>query len=156
LCRGLPGPRAPAGSRTPARAIALFRWGWSSAQARASFTASWGSYPRAQIERRWAGKGLATVLALGRLWRVAGRSPELWASSGKLGATRRRQRGRCPCTRVGFIAARGHGTGVGTGAAEGARGGACAGVLCRVPECLPTSNTWWFTFARVQQPVWSP
>jgi hypothetical protein len=25
------------------------------AQARASFMASWGSYPRAQIERRWAG-----------------------------------------------------------------------------------------------------
>jgi hypothetical protein len=129
-----------------------FRWGWSSAQARASFTASWGSYPRARIERRWTGKGLATVVALGRFWRVMGRSPELRASSEKLGAARRRQRGRCPCTRVGFIAARGHGTGVGTGVAEGARGG----VLCRVPECLPMLNTWWFTSASVQRLVWSP
>jgi hypothetical protein len=81
-----------------------------------------GSYPRAQIERRWAGKGLATMVALGRLWRVAGRSPELRASSGELGAVRRRQRGRWPCTRVGFIAVRGHGMGVGTRAADHARG----------------------------------
>jgi hypothetical protein len=29
------------GSRTLASAIALFQWGWSSAEARASFTASW-------------------------------------------------------------------------------------------------------------------
>jgi hypothetical protein len=35
------------------------------------------------------GGGLITVVALGRLWRVAGRSPELRASSGKLGAVRR-------------------------------------------------------------------
>jgi hypothetical protein len=35
------------------------------------------------------GNGLVTVGALGRLWRVAGRSPELRASSGKLGAVRR-------------------------------------------------------------------
>jgi hypothetical protein len=33
--------------------------------------------------------GLATAGALGRLWRVAGRSPELRAGSGKLGAVRR-------------------------------------------------------------------
>ena len=33
--------------------------------------------------------GLAMVGALGRLLRVAGRSPELWAGSGKLGAVRR-------------------------------------------------------------------
>jgi hypothetical protein len=26
----------------------------------------------------------------------------------------------------------------------------------RVPECLPTSNTWWFTSASVQRLVWSP
>jgi hypothetical protein len=25
-----------------------------------------------------------------------------------------------------------------------------------VPECLPTSNTWWFGSAGVQRPVWSP
>jgi hypothetical protein len=37
------------------------------------------------------GKGLATVVSLGR---VAVRSPELWASSGELGVVRRRQRGR--------------------------------------------------------------
>ena len=35
------------------------------------------------------GSGLATVGALGRLWWVAGRSPELRAGSGKLGAVRR-------------------------------------------------------------------
>jgi hypothetical protein len=85
------------------------------AQAWASFTASWGSYPRARIERRWTGKGLAMVVALGRLLRVAGRSPKLRASSGGLGAVRGRQRGRWPCTRVGFIAAREHGTVVAQG-----------------------------------------
>jgi hypothetical protein len=53
--------------------------------------------------------------------------------------------------RAGFIATRGHDTGVGTEAAEGVR--ACSG---RVPECLPTSNTWWFTSASVQRLVWSP
>jgi hypothetical protein len=65
---------------------------------------------------------LATVVALGRHWRVTGRSPELRASSGGLGAVRGRQRGRWPCTRVGFIAVHGHGTGVGTGVADHARG----------------------------------
>jgi hypothetical protein len=49
-------------------------------------------------------KGLATVVALGRLWRVAGRSPELRAGSGKLGVVRRRQRGRQPSTGTSFIA----------------------------------------------------
>jgi hypothetical protein len=46
----------------------------------------------------------------------------------------------------------GHGHGGGRGHARVVR----AGVLCRVPECLPTSNTWWFTSASVQRPVWSP
>jgi hypothetical protein len=81
----------------------LFLWRGSSVQARASFTASQGSYLRAWIERRRAGKGLATVVALRRLWRVAGRSPELWASSGELGVVRRRQRGRQPGSGTGFI-----------------------------------------------------
>jgi hypothetical protein len=44
-----------AGLRTLASVIALFQWGWSSAQAWESFTASRGSYPRARIEQRWAG-----------------------------------------------------------------------------------------------------
>jgi hypothetical protein len=35
------------------------------------------------------GNGLATAGALGRLWRVAGRSPELWAGLEKLGTVRR-------------------------------------------------------------------
>jgi hypothetical protein len=35
------------------------------------------------------GNGLATAGTLGRLWRVAGRSPELQASTGKLGAVQR-------------------------------------------------------------------
>jgi hypothetical protein len=40
---------------------------------------------RAEVDRN----GLATVGALGRLWRVAGRSPELRASSGKLDVVQR-------------------------------------------------------------------
>jgi hypothetical protein len=44
------------------------------------------------------------VVVLGRLWRVAERSPELWASSGELGAGQGIQRGRWSGTRVGFIA----------------------------------------------------
>jgi hypothetical protein len=35
------------------------------------------------------GIGLVTVVALGRLWRVAGKSSKMQASSGKLGAVRR-------------------------------------------------------------------
>jgi hypothetical protein len=101
------------------------------------------------------GNGLALAGALGRLWRVTRRLPELRAGSKRLGAVRRRQQGRWSCMRVGFIATRGHDIGVGTGAAEGARGCAC-GVLWRIPECLPTSNTWWFTSASVQRPVWPP
>jgi hypothetical protein len=115
-----------------------------------------GKLSKGSDQTEVAGKGLATVVALGRLWRVAGRSPELRASSGKLGAARRMQRGRWPCMRAGFIATCEHGTGMGTGAAEGVRGGARVGMLCRVPECLPTSNTWWFISTSVQRPVWSP
>jgi hypothetical protein len=77
------------------------------------------------------------VVALGRLWRVAERSPELRASSERLGAVRRRQRGRWPCTRVGFIAARGHGTGVDTGATEGVQGCACERALGAFPSASP-------------------
>jgi hypothetical protein len=66
----------------------------SSVQALASFMASQGSYLGAWIEWRRAGKGSATVVALGQLWRVAERSPELWASSGEFGAVQRMQRGR--------------------------------------------------------------
>jgi hypothetical protein len=54
-CSGLPDPCAPAWLQTLASVSALFRWGWSSAQARESFTASRGSYTRARIEQRWAG-----------------------------------------------------------------------------------------------------
>jgi hypothetical protein len=41
-----------------------------------------------------AGNGSATVVALGRLWRAAERSPELRASSEEFGAVQRMQRGR--------------------------------------------------------------
>jgi hypothetical protein len=136
-CSGLPSPRAPAGSRTPASVSALFRWGWSSAQARESFTASRWSYPRTRIERSWAGNGLATTGVLGRLWWVEGRSPELRASSGKLSGVRRRWSGRWPSTRVGFIATRGHDTGVGAGATEGVRGCACGRALGALPSVCP-------------------
>jgi hypothetical protein len=83
------------------------------------------------------GGGLITVGVLGRLWRVAGRSPELRASSGKPGAVRRGRQGRWPCMRVGFMATRGHDTGVGTGAAEGARGRACGRALGAFPSACP-------------------
>jgi hypothetical protein len=53
-----------------------------------------GKLPRAWIERRRAGNGSTTVVALGRLWRVAERSLELWLSSGEFGAGQRMQRGR--------------------------------------------------------------
>jgi hypothetical protein len=106
---------------------------------------------RAEVDRNC----LVTVGALGRLWRVTGRSPELRSGSGRLGAVRRGQRGRWPYMRAGFIATRGHDTNVGTGRPRAckARVRACSG---HVPECLPTSNTWWFTSAGVQSPVWSP
>jgi hypothetical protein len=39
--------------------------------------------------------------------------------------------------RVGFIATRGHGTGVGTGAAKGARGCACGHALGAFPSACP-------------------
>jgi hypothetical protein len=46
-----------------------------------------------------------------------------------------------------------HGCGHGGGRGRaGVRVRACSG---RVPECLSTSNTWWFTSASVQRPVWS-
>jgi hypothetical protein len=45
-----------------------------------------------------------------------------WAGSGRLGAVRSGQWGRWPYMRAGFIATRGHDTGMGTGAAEGAWG----------------------------------
>jgi hypothetical protein len=132
-CRGLPGPRASAGFRSPASTISLFRWRGSSVQAHASFTASQGSYPKAWIEQRRAGKGLATVVALGRLWRVAGRSPELWASPGELGVVRRRQRGRQPGSGTGFIAV----AQAWSRAAVGARGFAHRRALSAPPSVSP-------------------
>jgi hypothetical protein len=83
------------------------------------------------------GNGLVTVGTLGRLWRVTGRSPELRASSGKLSAVRRGRQGRWSCMRVGFIATRGHNTGVVTGAAEVARGCACGRALGALPSACP-------------------
>jgi hypothetical protein len=102
--RDSPGPRAPVGVRTPASVIAPFQWRGSLVRALASFTASYGSYLGALIELRRAGNGSATVVALGRLWRVAERAPELGASSGEFGAGQGMQRGRWPGTGAGFIA----------------------------------------------------
>jgi hypothetical protein len=102
-------------------------------QAWVSFTASPGSYLRAWIERRRTGKGLATVVALGRHWRVVGRSPELRAGSGKSGEVRRRQRGRQPSTRAGFIAV----ARAWSRAAAGARGFAHGRALSAPPDVSP-------------------
>jgi hypothetical protein len=89
------------------------------------------------------------MVDLGRLWRVAGRSPELWASSGEFGAVQRRQRGRWSGTGVGFIAAAWAWSWGGRGHA-GVRVRACSE---RAPECQPSSNTRGFTSARVQRPI---
>jgi hypothetical protein len=51
-----------------------------------------------------AGEGLATGVVHGRHWRVAGRSPEATAGSGKSGEVRTRQRGKQPSAGAGFIA----------------------------------------------------
>jgi hypothetical protein len=88
--------------------------------------------------------GLATVVALGRLWRVAGRSPELRAGSGELGVVRRRQRGRKPSTGTCFIAVAWAWSRV----AAGAR--ACSE---RAPGCQPASNTWELASAMVQRQI---
>jgi hypothetical protein len=109
------------------------RWRGSSVQVRASFTASQGSYPRAWIEQRRAGKGLAMMVALGRLWRVTGRSPELWASSRELGVVRRRQRGRQLGSGMGFIAV----AWAWSRAAAGARGFAHGRALSAPPSISP-------------------
>jgi hypothetical protein len=50
------------------------------------------------------GSGSAMVVVFRRLWRVAERSPELWASSEELGVGQGMQRGRWLGTRAGFIA----------------------------------------------------
>jgi hypothetical protein len=53
-----------------------------------------GKLPRGLDQAEEAGNGSAMVVVLGRLWRVAERSPELWASSEEFGAGQRMQRGR--------------------------------------------------------------
>jgi hypothetical protein len=95
--------------------------------------ASPGSYLKAWIERRRTGKGLATVVALGRLWQVAGRSPELMVGSGKSGVVRRRQRGRQPSIGTGFIAV----ARAWSRAAAGARGFAHERALSAPPGVSP-------------------
>jgi hypothetical protein len=87
----------------------------------------------AWIEWRRVGKVLATAVALGRLWRVAGRSPDLWASSGELGVVRRRQQGRQPGTRTGFMAV----ARAWSRAAAGARGFAHGRALSAPPSVSP-------------------
>jgi hypothetical protein len=78
-------------------------------------------------------KGWPRWLPSGGLWRVAGRSPELWASSGELGVVRRRQRGRQPGSRTGFIAV----ARVWSRAAAGARGFAHGCALSALPSVSP-------------------
>jgi hypothetical protein len=96
-----------------------------------------------------AGEGLATVVVLGRYWRVAGRSPEATAGSGKSGEVRTRQRGKQPSAGAGFIAlARAWSRGGRRRA--GVRAPACSE---RAPECQHASNTWMVASAKVQRPV---
>jgi hypothetical protein len=65
--------------------------------------------------------------------RVVGRSPELMAGSGKSGVVRRRQRGRQPSTRTGFIAM----AWAWSRAAAGARGFAHGRALSAPPGVSP-------------------
>jgi hypothetical protein len=58
------------------------------------------------IGGRWPRRGLATLVELWRCWRVAGRSPELWAGSGKLGAVQR-EYGRSRAALIGMGAVHG-------------------------------------------------
>jgi hypothetical protein len=93
--------------------------------------------PRAAL----AGRGEVARAAgwLGKAWRGAeGATGKMVVHEGGL-YSHSRARHRC-----------GHGGGRGR---VGVRVRACSG---RVPECMPTSNTWWFTSASVQRPVWSP
>jgi hypothetical protein len=63
----------------------------------------------------------------------SGEAPELWASSGELGVVRRRQRGRQPGTRAGFIAVARAWSRV----AAGARGFAHGSALSAPPSVSP-------------------
>jgi hypothetical protein len=87
---------------------------------------------RARIERRWAGLVWSRWSPSGG----SGRSRGGRRSCG-LGSVQRGRQGRWPCMRVGFIATRGHDTGVGTGAAEGVRGRACGRALGAFPSACP-------------------
>jgi hypothetical protein len=62
---------------------------------------------------------LSAVAGLQRRRRVAGRSLELRAGLGKLGAVRRGCQGGWSCIRASFIAVHGHNTSVGEGQARG-------------------------------------
>jgi hypothetical protein len=107
---------------------------------------------RAELDGKGFGHGGCPRAAL------AGRG-EVTGAAGVLGRVRRgagEATGKMAVHEGGLYSPSRAGHGRGTGVAEGARGGARAGVLCRVPECLPTSNTWWFTSASVQRLVWSP
>jgi hypothetical protein len=80
------------------------------------------------IGGRWPGRGLATVAELWRRWRVAGRSPKLRASSGKLGEVRREyDRGCTALIGAGTVHGRAW-----TSAGARARGVACTGASAAV------------------------
>jgi hypothetical protein len=107
---------------------------------------------RAEVDGKWFGHSGCPRAAL------AGRG-EVTGAAGKLERVRRgagEAKGKMAVHEGGLYSRSRARHGRGTEAAEGARGVARAGVLCRVPECLPTSNTWWFTSASVQRLVWSP
>jgi hypothetical protein len=89
---------------------------------------------------------------------LAGRG-EVAGAAGELGKVRRGAEGATGKATVHEDGLYSHSRarhGCGHGGGRGRTWGARAGVLCRVLECLPTSNTWWFTSASVQRPVWSP
>ena len=72
---------------------------------------------RAKVGRKGFGHDGCPRAALAGHGEVAGAAGEL----GKVRHDAEGATGRRPCMRMGFIATRGHDTGVGTGAAEGAR-----------------------------------
>jgi hypothetical protein len=107
---------------------------------------------RAEVGGKGFGHGGCPRAALAGRGEVAGAAGELGkVRRGAEGAT-----GKAVVHEGGLYSHSRARHGRGHGGGRGRAGGARAGVLCRVPEFLPTSNTLWFTSASVQRPVWSP
>jgi hypothetical protein len=107
---------------------------------------------RAEVGGKGFGPDGCPRVALGGRGEVAGAAGELGkVRRGAEGAT-----GKAAVHEGGLYSNSQARHGCGHKGGRGRARGACASVLCHVPECLPTSNMWWFTSTSVQRPVWSP